>query len=195
MSWLEALDPQAKIGFSNAPYLEVAYWPFPRGNEQVGIHSIVKIQDGALAVALDHETHEVYVIRQIRKTEQGSLSVIEVPGGAVDEGASPLETVRRELLEEAGVEAEHEDDWVMLSPPDGFHPIDGRVITNQHVFLLLSGRKVENLVDSEILDVTSMPLSELIAMDVRNEFHDPMVGYALRRAHDWLQANRPELLT
>ncbi|KKU12079.1 MAG: hypothetical protein A2126_00940 [Candidatus Woykebacteria bacterium GWB1_45_5] len=189
------LPDNARTAFDNSPHLKVVYWPFVRANGEAGIQSRVFLRNGATAIALDVKTHEVYVVRQTRETPEGSITTIELPGGGVDSGDTPLDTARKELLEEAGVVALNEQDWVPLYREDGVHPIDGLAFTSQHAFLLLAGRKVQDPSGEENTEVTTVPLSELIAMDNRNEFNDPLGPYAMRRAQDWLREHRPDLLT
>jgi ADP-ribose pyrophosphatase len=56
-------------------------------------------EDTAVVVALT-PADEVVLVREFRPGPQEEL--LELPGGAVDEGEEPLEAARRELLEETG---------------------------------------------------------------------------------------------
>jgi ADP-ribose pyrophosphatase len=93
----------------------------PNG-EQVELE-IVHHPGGAAAVALD-EQDRVCLLRQFRHASQGWLW--ELPAGRIDPGESPFETARRELAEEAGLEAA---DWtdlgMMHSSPGIFTEVIG----------------------------------------------------------------------
>lgn len=189
------LPDNAKTAFDNSPYMRVVHWPFIRGDGTAGLQSRVFLWNGAMVVALDEETHEVYVVHQTRESPQGPITTIDLPGGGIDPGDTPLQAARAELLEEAGAQAIDDSDWVQLYGDSGTHPIDGLCFTDQHAFLLLSGRKVQEPSGDESTQVETIPLSELIAMDNHNKFRDPLSPYALRRAQDWLKEHRPDLLT
>lgn len=189
------LPNNANVAFDNSPYIKMVYWPFVRNDGSAGIQSRVFLWNGSMTIALDETTHEVYVVRQTRESPEGQIVTIELPGGGIDAGDTPLQTAVKELLEEAGVEAVGDADWVQLYGDEGTHPIDGLCFTDQHAFLLLSGRKVREPYGDDRTEVVTIPLSELIEMDNRNEFRDPLSPYALRKASDWLAKNQPELLT
>ena len=191
---MAGLPDNHKVGFDNGIYMKVVYWPLVRGDGNAGIQSRVFLWNGAMAIALDENTHEVYVVRQTRESPEGPVTTVELPGGGIDPGYTPFEAATKELQEEAGVIGDRID-WVRLYGDSGTHPIDGLAFTDQHAFLLLRGRKVQDPSGDENTTVTTIPLSELIAMDNRNEFRDPLSPYALRRAQDWLRENRPDLLT
>lgn len=178
--------------------MKVVYWPFTRPDGSTGIQSRVELWDGVTVVALDQESHHVYVVRQKRETPGGPVATVELPGGGIDPGKTPLEAAKSELLEEAGVgEYLEEPDWIQLYGDKGIHPIDGLAWTCQHAFLLLNARRLIRAPkgEDEIDVVECLPLSELINMDKRNEFADPLSPYALRRAQDWLTERKPNLLT
>ncbi len=80
---------------------------------------IVHHPGGAAAVALD-EQDRVCLLRQFRHASQGWLW--ELPAGRIDAGELPFDTARRELAEEAGLQAV---DWTDLGPMHssrGFSP-------------------------------------------------------------------------
>lgn len=186
--------PQAMVGFNSGQYLTVFYWPFVRADGSAGIQSRVKIKDGAHVVAIDEETKRVYVIEIHRETDSGMVTAVEIPGGGIEPGSSPLDAAQQELLEEVGVVGD-DSEWVPLFGTDGMHPIDGLAITSQHAFLLLSGRKIREPEHGETRAIKLHTFSDLVALDNGNGFHDPIVPYILRRAKDWLGVNRPDLLT
>lgn len=69
---------------------------------------VVEYPDWSCVVALTADDHLLLVEQYRHGVERFSL---ELPAGAVDEGETPLEAARRELLEETGYEA---DDWMHL---------------------------------------------------------------------------------
>jgi 8-oxo-dGTP pyrophosphatase MutT (NUDIX family) len=69
---------------------------------------MVRHPGGAAAVALDDQDR-VCLLRQYRHASAGWLW--ELPAGRIDPGEAPFATAKRELLEEAGLEAE---DWTEL---------------------------------------------------------------------------------
>jgi len=192
---MSGLPDNAMTAFGNGKFMKVIYWPFAKPDGSVGIQSRVFLWNGALAIALDEKTHEVYVVRQTRESPKGQIVTIELPGGGVDPGDNPRQTAINELFEEAGVSAAKDGKVVQLYGDDGIHPIDGLAFTDQHAFLFLSGKSLMEPTGDENTEVATIPLSELIAMDNHNEFRDPLSPYALRRAQDWLRENRPDLLT
>src|SRR4030042_5272454 len=115
----------AKVGFDNGPYMTLYFWSFVRGDGSAGLQTRVRLWDGVNVIALDEQTHEVYVVEQKRETEDGFVTTIELPGAGIDPGDEPPDTARKELLEEAGVAAVEETDWVPLYKNGGKNPGDG----------------------------------------------------------------------
>ena len=193
---LQCLPEGGRILVDNWPYLVVVGWPFVKENGKSGMQTRAVVWNGSLTIALDEQTHQVFVVHQERRGPDGIETTIEFPGGGIDSGAEPLQTAKSELIEEAGVTG-NDEDWISLYPKEGVSPISGLVWTQQHAFLLLKGRIVGMPSgEDQILKVVTQPLSKLIEMDDKNEFDiDPLGGYGLRRAESWLRRNRPELLT
>jgi 8-oxo-dGTP pyrophosphatase MutT (NUDIX family) len=101
------------------------------------------------------EAGEVILIRQFRfGTEEVTL---EIPGGIVEAGHTPLQAARNELLEETGFQAEQ---WDYL----GFvHPNPAFLNNRCHSFLARGVRKVAEtrLEESEEIEVIKIPYEEI----------------------------------
>lgn len=103
---------------------------------------------------LDERT--VILVRQFRYPVGRHL--IEIPAGKMEPGEAPLETARRELIEECGYEAKA---WRHLTT---IHPCIGYSDERIELFLARDltyvGRAPD---DEEFLDVVPMPLDEALA--------------------------------
>jgi ADP-ribose pyrophosphatase len=115
---------------------------------------IVRHPGGAAAVALD-PAGRVCLLRQYRHAAGGWLW--ELPAGKIDPGEDPFETARRELAEEAGVQArEWTDLGRMHSSPGVFTEI---------IYLYL-GRDLQPAAldhgHEEIIEVHWLPFAEAV---------------------------------
>ena len=115
---------------------------------------IVRHPGGAAAVAMD-EQGRVCLLRQYRHAAGGWLW--ELPAGKIDAGETPAGTVRRELIEEAGVEA---NDWAdlgfLFSSPGVFTEII-------HLYLARDLRMVARDHESgEVIEVHWIPLIQAV---------------------------------
>ena len=191
---LATLGPEARILMDNLPYSAVLGWPFIREDGSAGMQTRVLVWRGSFAIALDHETHQVIVVEQIRESPNGPTTTVEIPGGGIDPGTEPLDQAIAELAEETGAVQNDDAEWIRIGRADGFTPLDGIVWTNQHAFLCTSVHFVAEP-ETGIRKVTTYPLSKLIEMDNKDAFQDPFSPYIIRRVQDWLAKNHPELLT
>jgi ADP-ribose pyrophosphatase len=138
---------------------------------------VVRHPGGAAAVALD-DRGRVCLLRQYRHAAGGWLW--ELPAGKLDPGEEPFSTVRRELIEEAGVAA---DDWAelghMLSSPGVFTEVI-------HLYLARGLRRVAQDQESdEVIEIHWRPLSEALRWCVDGTITDSKTLIGLFRADAW----------
>jgi len=116
--------------------------------------TVLKARDWAQVLAVTPEGRAL-LVRQFR---QGSRTLsLELPGGVIEEGQSPLEAARRELMEETGYSAAA---WRQLA---AFRP--NPAIQNNTAYLFLAeGAELTGATDfdeNEDLELLTVPLPEL----------------------------------
>jgi ADP-ribose pyrophosphatase len=135
---------------------------------------IIRHPGGAAAVALD-ALGQVCLLRQYRHAGNGWLW--ELPAGKLDPGEDPFSTARRELIEEAGVEA---TTWrplgQMLSSPGVFTEVI-------HLYLGqdLTARPLAHEGD-EVIEVHWLPLEQVLAWCLDGTITDAKTLIGLFRA-------------
>jgi len=124
----------------------------------------------------------ILMIRQYRYATGGVLW--EIPAGTLGQGESPEVCARRELLEEAGVEAQHLEKMTSIWTTPGF--------TTEEIHLFwahgLTRRAVAHEAD-EFIEVAPRPLSEVLLGIKAGEIRDAktvtsilyMAGFVLGR--------------
>ncbi|HEX8120759.1 MAG TPA: NUDIX hydrolase [Solirubrobacteraceae bacterium] len=133
----------------------------------------------ASVAVVPYDAANVYLVLQPREAVQRD-DVLEVPAGIMDvEGESPLETAKRELVEEIGMEAR---EW---SEPKSFFTSIGFVDEVAHVFLATDLHKVGEPDESgeEQIELVAWPLDDLDRLIEENEDAKTLIGLLfLRRA-------------
>lgn len=139
---------------------------------------------GAAAVLPLHPDKTVTLIRQYRYAADGFI--LEVPAGKLDHpGESPEDCAKREIIEEAGLEAGklHSLGWIFTTP--GF--TDEKIHLYVATDLKLAKQALE---DDEVIDVLKMPLSEALRLASSGDIRDSKTLCCLYRAIQELGAGR-----
>jgi ADP-ribose pyrophosphatase len=108
------------------PWIEVLRDEVTRPDGKPGTHTIVRLKAGVSVLALDDEG-QVHLTREFHYGV--GRETIEVVSGGIDAGEDPLETARRELSEELGIEAR---EWTDLGVCDPFTSV---VVSPTRLFL------------------------------------------------------------
>ncbi|GAB6064367.1 NUDIX hydrolase [Deferrisoma palaeochoriense] len=135
---------------------------------------VVRHPGGAAAVALD-EGGRVCLLRQFRHAAGGWLW--ELPAGKLDPGEDPLATARRELAEEAGVEA------AAWAPLGSILPTPGFCDEEVHLFLAQDLRQVPTAHGAhEWIEVHWVAFGDAVARAAAGEIRDAKTAVGLLRA-------------
>ena len=126
-------------------------------NGQVITAHLLEYQDEILVFALN-KYQEVVLVKQYR---HGAHKVmIELPGGSIDQGESPLDAAKRELLEETGYSSDRFIELGRGSP-------NPAIYTNRmYSVLAIDAQPVgkQGVLEAETVEVLLVPLEEVIAM-------------------------------
>jgi ADP-ribose pyrophosphatase len=145
------LVPKNLQTLHDGPRFAVNRADFPGGRTR----EWVAVPDAVAVVAYDDE--HVYLVRQPREAIRRD-DVLELPAGIMDqEGERPIDTARRELAEEIGMEA---DDWAHAT---SFFSSSGFTDEAVHVFLATGLRRVgeADAHGEEGIELVPWPLSDL----------------------------------
>jgi 8-oxo-dGTP pyrophosphatase MutT (NUDIX family) len=144
---------------------------------------IVRHPGGAAVVALDAEDR-VCLLRQFRHIAGGW--VWELPAGKLDPGEGPFSTAKRELEEEAGVQAgQWEEIGSHISSPGIFSEII-------HLYLARDLRPAtQSHEEHEVIEVHWIPFEKAVDMACTGEINDGKTLIGLLRARLCLDAANP----
>lgn len=118
---------------------------------------LLEYDDEIIVFALTRK-QEVVLIKQYRHGVQ--QAILELPGGSVDEGETPLDAAKRELMEETGYSSETFIEVGCTSP-------NPAIYTNKiYSFLAIDVEKIgeQSIHDTGNIEVSLFPLDEIIAM-------------------------------
>lgn len=130
---------------------------------------------GASAIVAITEAREVVLLRQYRHA-LGEY-IWEIPAGTREDREEPLVCARRELIEEAGYQADRWDSLGLVLPAPGYS--DEKL----HLFLARDlSPAVQSLDEDELLDVHLKPLARAVEMVYDGEIQDAIAIAGLLRA-------------
>ncbi len=147
-----------------------------------GIYGVLHYKNLATGVVVLDEEDHTWLVGQWRYP-LGAWSW-EIPEGGGDPALPPMESAKRELLEECGLEAE---DWQLLQELDLSNSVSDE---RGFLYLARSPRQVADPEpeDSEDLELWRLPLSEAVEMVHRGEIRDAMSIIGLLRASSFVSS-------
>jgi 8-oxo-dGTP pyrophosphatase MutT (NUDIX family) len=160
------------------PWIAVTEYQVVRPDGQPGIYGVVDPGDNAAIVALDAEERVTLVGEFLYPLQVYSWMI---PSGFVERGEDPLAAAKRELAEEAGLEA---GEWAAL----GAYYLSSGISTQTSYAYLARGLLgvTARPEGTEQLTLRAVPLAEARAMCLRNEIRDAPSVLALWRAWELL---------
>ena len=145
----------------------------PAGNP--GIYGVVHFKNVAVAVIPLDEENNTWIVGQYRYTLNSYEW--EVPEGGCPEGTSPLETAKRELHEEVGLQAEQ---YEMILEMQLSNSVSDEIsYTYLARGLKFIGEKPE---EDEVLNIRKLPFAELVEMVMRGEIRDALSVASILKA-------------
>jgi ADP-ribose pyrophosphatase len=122
----------------------------------------ILVHPGAAAIVPLNDDNTILLVEQYRTAVGGAT--LEIPAGTLEEGESPEECARRELIEETGFRASN---WTPLT---AYYPSPGYSSEIIHVFKASGLKKVSDA-DAEF-PIKHMPLTEVQAKIRTGEIMD-----------------------
>lgn len=143
------------------------------------VREVVRHKGAAAILAID-EKGKAFFVEQFRYPIDKAL--FEAPAGKIDEGETPVECAKRELLEECGVTAEK---WTELGPM-----LSSPGFCDEVIYLFLAEKLSfanPNPDEDEFLDIIKIPLSEALARLRKGEIADAKTQVLILRCADILE--------
>jgi 8-oxo-dGTP pyrophosphatase MutT (NUDIX family) len=162
-----------RIAYEN-PWVTVWHDDVSRPDGSPGIYGVIHFANLAAGVVVIDEDDRVLLVGQHRYA-LGELSW-EIPEGGVPAGETPLDGMKRELLEETGVEAA---EWRELGR---LHLSNS--VTDEEAFLYLAGGLSQGVAQpepTEQIEVRWVAFDEALAMALDGRITDAMSIVGLQR--------------
>lgn len=159
------------------PWIEVREDKVERDGQK-GIFGVVDYGSGVSVVALNKQGR-IYLVKEYYYAIESYG--LQVPSGAIDNGESPLEAAKKELLEETGFIARS---WQEL----GFvHPLTMAIKSPAYLFL---AREVEQKQEPEDnIEVVELPFEEAYQMVLKSKINHAPSCVAIMKANMYLKEN------
>lgn len=131
---------------------------------------------GGVCIAALTDDNELMFVRQFRYPYMEVI--LELPAGKLERGEDPLESGKRELLEEIGCTA---DEYINLGK---FYPTCGYV--DEIIYLYLAkglSFSEQKLDEDEFLNIEKIPLQKAVEMVLNNEIPDGKTQAAILKTY------------
>jgi ADP-ribose pyrophosphatase len=154
---MEQIGPYQRLSTREVyrnPWLSVRADEVVRPGGTRGEFGVLEMKSGSSVLALDDDGY-VHLVQEYKYAIR--QNTIEAASGGIDAGETPLDTARRELREETGLEA---DEWTALGT---IHPLTTMVDSPVHLFLARKLRRCEQDLDpGEVLHVVRMSFADAL---------------------------------
>ena len=130
------------------------------------------------------DSQEIVLINQFRHGICGT--VLEIPGGMIDDGEEPKLSAQRELLEETGITANGAELLGSQTPISGF--IGDTFFTVLARIPEIDVSDIEPQTDEGIVGAKLVTRQEIVAMAASQEIEDGVTLMCLARHWAWLEA-------
>ncbi|MBK9579319.1 MAG: NUDIX hydrolase [Fibrobacterota bacterium] len=164
----------------NNPWIRVEHHEVQDPSGRQGVYGVVHFKNRALACVPLHEDGTVTLVGQHRYPLD--LWTWEIPEGGGRPDADPLDEMKRELMEEAGLSA---SEWIHLGL---IHTSNS--VCDETAHLWLARGLTEGSLDRESTEgdmkLMRVPFAEAVAMALDGRITDALTVAALFRASWWL---------
>lgn len=173
-------DEQQKAGWRRLsqkqvyenPWIKVTHEEVITPGNTPGIYGVVSFKNQAVGVVPIDTDGNTWLVRQSRYTL--NQFTWEIPEGGSPVGEPPMETAKRELQEETGLEASTWSELMTIHTSNS--------VTDEVGFIYLAqglSQGQQALEESEDIEVKKLPLKEAIDMAMNGEITDAMSMAAL----------------
>ena len=165
------------------PWIAVTHREVVNPAGGAGIYGVVHFKNMAIGIVPLDEEGNTWLVGQYRYTlERYSW---EIPEGGGPLGVSPLESAKRELLEETGIEARVWTELLEIHLSNSVTNELGKAFVAQG--LMFGAAHPE---ETEQLQVRRLPFQQAVEMVLKGEITDALSMAALLKTNEWLRLGK-----
>lgn len=169
----------ARTAYEN-PWIRVEHRDVQNPSGGAGIYGVVHFKNTAVGIVPLDTNGDTWLVGQYRYTlERYSW---EIPEGGAPAGTDPLESARRELLEETGLRAR------IWTPLLELHTSNS--VTNEYGVAYVAQDLEQGEAqpeETEQLHIRRLPFSEVVDMVLSGEITDALSMIAILKVNEWLR--------
>ncbi len=151
----------------------------PRGTETT--YEYVEIKHGASTLAME-DNGDVWLVREFKYAI--NRPSLEVVSGGIETGEEPIDAARRELREEAGLEAR---EWIPMGHVD---PFTTMLYCPNHLFLARGLTPVQrDPEEAEVMEILRVPLGEAFEFVMEGKITHGTSCVLIMKASEWARTH------
>ncbi|MEL6720805.1 MAG: NUDIX hydrolase [Bacteroidota bacterium] len=171
-----------KIAYDN-PWIQVTHREVINPSGGKGIYGQVHFKNVAIGIVPLDEEYNTWLVGQYRYTLEEYTW--EIPEGGCPLGTSTLETAKRELLEETGIQAQQWTELLKMHTSNSVTDEYGYAFVAKE---LTFGEAMPE--ETEDLKLRKLPFEEAFAMVMQGEITDSLSIAALMKCKLWMQEGK-----